>query len=294
MNTAEGGCATIKRKNHNKGKSGRMPFLSLRQELELNYQIDGQGPIVWLLFNGDHTPLQFWDPVSQGLAEQYRVVRFDQRNAGATRANGSFSLLDIAADAAGLLDHLKIEKAIIAGHAWGGRVAQVFARDYPHRVTGLVLCGTGGQFRATVPAAVLQQMGEAGRQGNRAQWELAQEAAYCAPGFSKRNPEAFRSLSDLMWSQIEDRKNRQWAKFDGRIAPSSSYWGRAQAATLLIYGTEDVFGTRENAEDLARRIPGARLHFIDLAGHSIIREQPAQVIQLMRAFADGLVDTPSV
>jgi 3-oxoadipate enol-lactonase len=70
------------------------------------------------------------------------VVRFDQRNAGATQADGSFSLLDIAADAAALLDYLKIERVIIAGHAWGGRVAQVFTRDYPHRVAGLVLCGT--------------------------------------------------------------------------------------------------------------------------------------------------------
>ena len=85
-------------------------------------------------------------------------MRLDQRNAGATRASGSFSLLDVAADAAALLDHLKIERAIVAGHAWGGRVAQVFARDYPHRVTGLVICGTGGQFPATVPPALVAAM----------------------------------------------------------------------------------------------------------------------------------------
>ena len=271
-----------------------MPYLSLRQELELNYQIDGQGPKVWLLFNGATLPLQFWDPVAQDLSGQYRVVRLDQRNAGATRASGSFSLLDIAADAAALLDYLKIEKAIIAGHAWGGRVAQVFARDYPHLVSGLVLCGTGGQFPATVPAAVLQQMGEAGRQVNRALFERALEAAFCASGFSGRNPEAFRSLSNLLWSQVEDRKGGQRAKWDPRIAPSSSYWGSTRVSTLLIYGTEDGFGTRENAEDLARRIPGARLHFIELAGHFVIREQPTQVIELMRAFADSLVDIPSV
>jgi 3-oxoadipate enol-lactonase len=271
-----------------------MAILSLREELELNYEVDGQGPMAWLLFNGATLPLQFWDPVAQGLAGQYRVVRFDQRNVGATQADGSFSLLDIAADAAELLDYLKIERAIIAGNLWGGRVAQVFARDYPHRVAGLVLCGTGGQFPAKVAAGVLQQMAEAGRQGDRTHWEQALEAAYCSSGFSGRNPEAFRGLSDLLWSQIENRKGHQRAKWDGRIAPSSSYWGCTQAATLLIYGTEDGFGTRENAEDLAGRIPGACLHFIDLAGHFVIREQPAQVIELMRGFADSLAETSSV
>ncbi|MBI4768473.1 MAG: alpha/beta fold hydrolase [Deltaproteobacteria bacterium] len=73
-----------------------------------------------MLFNGATLPLQFWDPVARDLAIQDRVLRLDQRNAGDTRASGSFSLLDVAADAAALLDHLQIERVIVAGHAWGG------------------------------------------------------------------------------------------------------------------------------------------------------------------------------
>jgi hypothetical protein len=41
-----------------------MTILSLREELELNYQVDGQGPMAWLLFNGATLPFQFWDPVA--------------------------------------------------------------------------------------------------------------------------------------------------------------------------------------------------------------------------------------
>lgn len=262
-----------------------MSLLNLQQSLQLHYQVDGQGTSAWLLFNGATLPLQFWDPVVQGLAVHHRVVRLDQRNAGATRADGSFSLLDIAADAAALLDHLGIERVIVAGHAWGGRVAQVFARDYPHRITGLVLCGTGGQFPATVPTALGQQWRDAARARDRDRWEQALEAVYCAQGFSKRDPEGFQGISDLLWSRIEERAGKGKATWDMRIAPSSSYWGSARIPTLLIYGTEDAFGTRENAEDLARRIPGARLHFIEPAGHFVIREQPGRVIEQMTAFA---------
>jgi 3-oxoadipate enol-lactonase len=271
-----------------------MSLLRLQQDLQLHYRVDGEGPMSWLLFNGATLPLQFWDPVAQGLATEHRVVRLDQRNAGATKASGCFSLLDVATDAAALLDHLKIERAIVAGHAWGGRVAQVFARDYPHRLTGLVICGTGGQFPATVPPALWQQWRDAARARDRERWEQTLEAAYCAKGFSERDSDAFRSISDLLWSQIEVRTERRRATWDSCIAPSSSYWGSARVPTLLIYGTEDGNGTPQNAEDLARRIPGARLHFIDQAGHFVIREQPGQVLTLMRAFANCLAETKPV
>ncbi|MBI4768472.1 MAG: alpha/beta hydrolase [Deltaproteobacteria bacterium] len=155
----------------------------------------------------------------------------------------------------------------------------------------MVICGTGGQFPATVPPALGQQWRDAARARDRERWEQALEAVYCGKGFSQRNPEGFRGISNLLWSQIEKRTEQSRATWDMGIAPSSSYWGSARVPTLLIYGTEDAFGTLENAEDLARRIPGARLHFIDQAGHFVIREQPGRVIELMTAFAKSLDET---
>ena len=45
----------------------------------------------------------------------------------------------MAADLAALLDHLKIKKAVIAGHSMGGYMALAFARAYPERLLGLGL-----------------------------------------------------------------------------------------------------------------------------------------------------------
>ncbi|MBP6816766.1 MAG: alpha/beta hydrolase [Burkholderiaceae bacterium] len=270
------------------GKSAGESRLRIQHSVQLAYRVDGQGTPCWLLFNGASLPMQFWDGLADGLALGATVVRLDQRNVGATRADGPFSLLDVAADAAALLDHLQIEQVIVAGHAWGGRVAQVFARDYPHRVAGLVICGTGGQFPATVAPMVLQQLRESGRARDRARWESAMEAAFCAKGFSTRQPAAFRALCDLQWSQLASQAERAAASWDMRIAPSLSYWGSARAPSLLIYGTEDGNGTAANANDLAARLPGSRLHFIEQAGHFVIREQPDQVLALMREFAQSL------
>jgi 3-oxoadipate enol-lactonase len=265
-----------------------MPMLSLNAAVDLHWRVEGGGPVAWLLLNGAGLPLGFWDDIAQALSAQYTVVRMDQRNAGSTRATGSFSLTDIAADAAALLDHLQIEQVIVAGHAWGGRVAQVLARDHPHRVAGLVICGTGGQFPATTSATALAGIRDCARSRDRPGWEAALEEAWCAPGFSARDPQAFQRISDLMWPQVLAASGQARAKWDSQVAPSPSYWGTARVPACLIYGTEDGQGTRRNAEDLASRIPDARLHFIERAGHFVIREQPAAVVALMRGFAASL------
>ena len=155
-----------------------MAELELTDDCAIHYLSEGGGERTFLLFNGATLPLEFWGGLADRLARASRVLRFDQRNAGSTRAQGVFSLNDVAPDAARLLDHLGIERAVVVGHAWGGRAAQVFTRDYPHRVDGMVICGTGGQFSPSVDAAALTSLNDAMRSGDRAAWETSVEAVY--------------------------------------------------------------------------------------------------------------------
>lgn len=257
-----------------------MAILERGQDLGINYQVDGDAGTTWLLFNGATLPLEFWDPLIGVLAARDTVVRFDQRDAGATRARGPFSLLDIAADAAALLEHLGLRSAVVVGHAWGGRVAQVFARDYPHLCDGLVICGTGGHVPATVSDESLTELREAGRAGDKDTWSRLVEQIYCAAGFAARQPDEFADLLRTMWPP-----SRRSARWDARITPSASYWGLALLPTLLIYGAQDQFGTPENADDLQSRLADVRRLDIANAGHFVIREATPQVVQALQDFA---------
>jgi pimeloyl-ACP methyl ester carboxylesterase len=257
-----------------------MAILERGQDLGINYQVDGDAGTTWLLFNGATLPLEFWDPLIGVLAARDTVVRFDQRDAGATRAQGPFSLLDTAADAAALLEHLGLQSAVVVGHAWGGRVAQVFARHYPHLCDGLVICGTGGHVPATVSDESLTELREAGRAGDKDTWSRLVGQIYCAAGFAARQPDEFADLLSTMWPP-----SRRSARWDSRIAPSTSYWGLALLPTLLIYGAQDQFGTPENADDLQSRLADVRRLDIANAGHFVIREAAQQVVQALQDFA---------
>jgi pimeloyl-ACP methyl ester carboxylesterase len=66
-----------------------MTMLEFSETGALHYSAEGQGNAL-LFFNGNTLPLQFWDPIAAALAEQYRAIRFDARNAGGSRFEGSF------------------------------------------------------------------------------------------------------------------------------------------------------------------------------------------------------------
>ena len=70
-----------------------------------------------------------------------RVIAPDQRGYGATErpeAVEAYDLEHLTGDLVGLLDHLKIDKAIFVGHDWGGFVVWRMALAHRDRVAGVV------------------------------------------------------------------------------------------------------------------------------------------------------------
>jgi pimeloyl-ACP methyl ester carboxylesterase len=88
-----------------------------------------------------------------------RVIAPDQRGYGSTdrpEPIESYDLEHLTADLVGLLDELKVDKAIFVGHDWGGFVVWQTAIRHPDRVAGVVGVNTPHANRA--PADPIELM----------------------------------------------------------------------------------------------------------------------------------------
>lgn len=105
--------------------------------INIAYERRGRGePLV--LIHGyplDHTT---WNEIASLLENDFDLTIPDLRGMGQSDAvDKIYIIADLASDVAELLDHLKVQKAFIAGHSMGGYVALAFARAHPNRVRGL-------------------------------------------------------------------------------------------------------------------------------------------------------------
>ena len=120
----------------------------------INYSdTGGAGPVV-VLSHGYLMDQSMFDAQVAALAPGYRVITWDERGHGSTRATGPFTYWDSAQDLLGLLDHLGAGRAVLAGMSQGGYLSLRAALTAPERVRGLVLIDTeaGPEDPAVAPA----------------------------------------------------------------------------------------------------------------------------------------------
>lgn len=110
--------------------------------VELCCDIRGEGrPIVFI--HGNALTHRSWLHQLEHFAKNYQVIAPDLRGHGdSDKPEGSYPISYFVTDVIGLLDALHIDRAVLAGHSMGGRVALSAALQYPERVTALVLVNT--------------------------------------------------------------------------------------------------------------------------------------------------------
>ena len=105
------------------------------------YEWLGAGPALVLLHPSSGYG-RMWDMTARSLGGRLRVFALDQRGHGDTdRPDGSYSAEEYAEDVHLFLQMQGLDKAIVAGHSLGGRVAQAFASMYPEQVMAVGLVG---------------------------------------------------------------------------------------------------------------------------------------------------------
>ncbi len=255
-----------------------------------------------LLVMGLGSQMVLWDDeLCQQLAGHgYWVIRFDNRDVGRstimrqapipTRLQllrrdpraASYSLDDMAADAAGLLEQLQIDAAHVVGASMGGMIAQLLAIRHPERVRSLVsIMSTTGNRRV-------------GRTHPRLIPSLLRRPARSRDAYIDSFVATFRAIGSKRFpDSTEHLRERGALCFDRGYHPAGA--ARQLAAivaapdrtpllhevrvpTTVIHGGADSLVTPSGGRATAAAIPDARLVMLPDMGHDMPRELWPEIV----------------
>jgi pimeloyl-ACP methyl ester carboxylesterase len=269
--------------------------------IELHYEDLGDiGNPPVLLIMGVGAQLPMWpDGFCARLLERgYRVIRFDHRDTGLStkmrglRASGSvyprvlrylvgrsspvpYTLVDLADDVKGLLDHLGIERAHVVGASMGGMIAQVLAGSNPARVRslGLIMTSSGRPMSSIPKWRVIRLAFDAPRKDAPAEHRLANEVRNISiingPNFLPPVDQLRRRVEEL--AARSDYREGMLRQFDAILGTGSlmRYTRRITAPTVVLHGSQDPMVRPRNGRNVARAIDGARYVVVDGMGHDL-------------------------
>jgi pimeloyl-ACP methyl ester carboxylesterase len=255
---------------------------------------------VVLLIAGLGTQMIRWTaPFCQKLVERgYRVIRFDNRDAGCSthftqhgtpdfaslasmlmagqRPDVPYTLDDMVSDAIGLLDALSISRVHVVGRSMGGMIAQMLASEHPARVLSLtsIMSSTGNPALPQAAPDVMALMtrpvptpvsDEAEFVENSV--AFAQRIAGTAHPFDE---EAYRALvrEEIRRAYVPGGFGRQIAAI-AVAGDRRSRLATIRIPTLVIHGTDDPLIPAACGEDTAASIPRAEFMLIDGMGHDL-------------------------
>lgn len=242
-----------------------MPRISIG-DADIHYEEQGDGPPL-LLVPGLSGAGSFWARQVPALARDFRVIVHDHRGAGrSTHSRIRYSVDQMADDTLRLMDALGIGAAHLAGHSTGGAIGQTIAQDHPERLRSLVLSATWAG-----PDPYFRRLFESRREvlvtlGVEAY--LRASALFLAPPWWVRAHDAAlaeehrRLAAEAPPVEVLASRIDAIVRFDRRAR-----LGAIRAPTLVIVAVDDMITPLFYSQELAERIPGARLVTLEGGGH---------------------------
>lgn len=227
-----------------------------------------------LLIPGMLNTAAVWARVSPLLREHVADIRI----ADVQRQS---SIAEMARDALALLADLPPDAPVVlCGFSMGGYVAiEMIANNDSHAWT-LVLLSTSARPESPEGAVVREKtIAAIGRDFARVVDGVLQFATHPA---SREDAALMAEMRELMLAVGTDAAIRQNRAILGR-ADHREALARLAVPTLVLCGRDDKVTPPALSEELAALIPGARLAWIEQAGHMALLEQPAAVAAQMAA-----------
>ena len=264
--------------------------------IRVHYQEAGESsspPL--LLLHGFCSSTLVWSKVFLGLAEAgFRVIVPDLIGFGYSGKpnNRKYTIASQAQRMIRLLDHLKIERALIVGSSYGGAVAATCALDHPERVEKLVLVGTVNNNRPLdfrlmriFSSRIIGDLVSPLLLGSRRLLRKRMKRVYDRHAWvlDERRVEArHQPLRAAATHRAIISTVRHWDA--ERISRDAQF---IRQPTLILWGDNDIEIPITDGERLHGEIPCSRFVVFKQCGHLPHEEYPEEFMEVVSGFLKG-------
>ncbi len=227
-----------------------------------------------VLIHGFPLSHAMWDAQIKALSTTHRVIAYDIRGFGASDVGtGQASIEFFVDDLMGVLDALKVDKAILCGLSMGGYIALRAVERHPERVERLILCDTRSEADSNEAkvkrAKAVQSIQKDGIE------PFAKE--FVKGVLAAKTLESKPEIVKILIHQIS--KNSVVGICGALIAmaartDTTEALPKIKVPTLILVGEEDKLTPPDSARKMAGLIPQSKLEIIPGAAHMSNLENP--------------------
>jgi pimeloyl-ACP methyl ester carboxylesterase len=236
-----------------------------------------------------------WEYVAPALARHTRVIGIDLPGCGrSAKPRVQYRLAQMEEAVLGLLDYLKVQRAVIFGHSFGGRIAMELALSHPERVRGLVLMASAGlcqypRWMHVVGPRVLHEQVVA---------PIILVAAPLLIGriFGRKSART-RRFVDQVVDRYDPRYAWEFARYAcpmlpelmGEVGPALR---QLNVPVQVLWGEDDHLLTLQSVRPALSQLPQVRVRTLPGCGHMPNIEQPEEVVKTTLQFLAELAPAP--
>lgn len=249
-----------------------MPYVR-SNGIEIYHERHGSGPGM-LLIHGLGNDLREWEPLIELSKGRFTLISYDMRGSGRSdKPKGPYTMEEMAADAAGLLNKVAKTPVDVLGFSMGGCVALELVLSHPELVNRLILVSTIPSWNGPYPPSEgLKVLFRRTDVGEALLIEVYENI------FGERYRERVPA-GEYVAQRMNDEFPQTVEAYLGQLAALEAFDVRDRvnsisAETLVVAGTDDRVVPMQNSLWLSERIPHARLETIEGAGHMIPVEYP--------------------
>jgi pimeloyl-ACP methyl ester carboxylesterase len=216
---------------------------------------------------------------SQYAAEGFQVHILDLRNHGKSFHSDDFSYDSMATDVLEYCQANQLEKVSIIGHSMGGKVAMLFAINYPNKVDKLIVADIGPKYYAPHHQDILAGLNAVDFSTKPSRTEVEETLYPFIPDFGTRQ----FLMKNLYWAapgQLDFRFNlkvfNEKTEVIGTALPENALF---ENPTLFLRGGNSKYILDADLPEIKKHFPNFELATIPKVGHWLHAENPKQFFE---------------